>query len=243
MLKAFTRVFSPIILITLLMFLGCTNQEPSHQDTSIQFDSLRLEIRKLQTLILDQNQRIDSLSSMAKPETIVVKKVIQLAPATPTKEPTPTERETNPRPAPPQTVTVLTLEDTIKHFYINKKISVVITPKHDGKRLYQLYDLYGNLTYEMEEIRLSYSQSINLSFHENGAVKKAKIHFNPGASLHWYETEIIFDTTNEPLLKTETQMPVRSALQSLEKPMFWDKKEKRWIKQEIIKETISPPGN
>jgi hypothetical protein len=230
----------------LMLFSSCIQKEDSSQQLLINhLDSLRQEIKNLNERLSKQEQVKDS--------------VITTDPKLKPKEKTPEKtQETAPQKTPPQKVPEHLPEhnpipehltkraikpdanDTIKHFYINKKISVLISPWKDGKRQYFLYDLYGNVTYEMEEIRLSYQQSISLKFHENGAVSVAKINLNPGASRYWYETEITFDSVNEPIHKKSVQLPVESVVQHMEKPELWDRMNKKWIKQEIIREYNTP---
>jgi len=48
------------------------------------------------------------------------------------------------------------ISDTTHHFYVNNKLSVKITPWNEGKRQIILYDLYGNIIYTHEEVKLSY---------------------------------------------------------------------------------------
>jgi ribosomal protein S12 methylthiotransferase accessory factor YcaO len=55
---------------------------------------------------------------------------------------------------------------------------------------------------------------------------------NPGASRYWYETEITFSSTNQPLTKVDTQMPMEH-LTPTDKE-YWDEKKKQWVKQLTI---------
>jgi hypothetical protein len=247
-MKSLKQIFFLNIFI-LMLFSSCIQKEDSSQQLLINhLDSLRQEIKNLNERLSQQEQVKDS-SSTTSPENQPKERKQKLQEKT--QEPAP--QKTPPLKVPehlpehnpiPEHLTKRAIKpdanDTIKHFYVNKKISVLITPWKDGKRQYFLYDLYGNVTYEMEEIRLSYQQSISLKFHENGAVSAAKINLNPGASRYWYETEITFDSVNEPIHKKSVQLPVESVVQYMEKPEMWDRMNKRWIKQEIIREYNTP---
>jgi len=148
------------------------------------------------------------------------------------KTPTPQPQKVTPpspsKPAPPE-------NQVVYHKYVNGSTSVMITAWQDSRRQVILYDLKGEETYRMEEVRMSYSESVSLKFHSNGAVSEAHIHSNPGASRYWYETTIKFSTTNDPLSMISRQMPVESLDQYMkEKWVYWDKKTKQWKEQEVI---------
>ncbi len=128
--------------------------------------------------------------------------------------------------------------DTTYHYYKNsKQVSVKITPQNADRHWTILYDPQGNETYRMESVRMSYQVSVNLKFHDNGAVREAKISTNPGASMYWYETYITFSTANEPEWRRNETHPQRS----LEIPVkeYWDRKTKNWVKQEMME--CNPP--
>jgi hypothetical protein len=241
--------FSLIIALS-----ACSEKAPENRELIDQLDSLKTELRMLTKQLAKQNQQSDStVKQVIKPTTQPAKKEKLQEPE---KEHKKDNHKTDPPkvpdlPHPPTTNPIsehlkkrgaISENDTIKHFYSNKKIAVIITPFKDGRRNYLLYDQNGNLAFEMEAIRLSFSQSIDLKFHENGAVRLAKINFNPGASMYWYETEITFDENNYPLKKIEKQMPPSSAIDDLDNRYFWNKNERKWIKQEIIREYNTPNG-
>jgi hypothetical protein len=147
----------------------------------------------------------------------------------PAKEkPKPTTKPT-PKPVAPTAI-----NEAIFHKYVNGAISVEITPWVDGKRNVILFDLYGQETIRMEEVRHSYTISIDLKFAQNGSVSKAIVHTNPGASMYWYESEITFDTTNGPTGKIDHKYP--QSLDDImgEKWQYWDKKTKTWKVQETM---------
>lgn len=130
-------------------------------------------------------------------------------------------------------ITKLPDSDTTFHYYVNKKISVKITPWLNGERWVLLYNLLGEETYRHEDIRKSYTVFAHLKFHPNGAVSKMEINDNPGASMYWHETTITFSTTNDPEQKTSERKPYEAG-PNVNKPWeYWDKKTKQWRKQEV----------
>lgn len=124
--------------------------------------------------------------------------------------------------------------DSTVHHYVNGNISVIRTAWVDGSRETKFFNLKGDLTYTIEEARLSYQVSADLNFHENGGVKTVHIFTNPGASRFMYSSTIHFSTTNEPQWKLDKKTPAVSIEDAAGTKYFWHKKEKRWVKQEVI---------
>ena len=120
------------------------------------------------------------------------------------------------------------------YLYANGDTSVIVYPWKEHRRAIVLYDLKGKQTFELEDVRLSYTVWNKLSFHPNGAVKKIEQHSNPGASLYSYKSTMTFDTLNNPLTKRDEKFP--SDLQDLEKSntWFWNSKQKNWVPQETM---------
>lgn len=126
--------------------------------------------------------------------------------------------------------------DTLFYFYTNpKKISARIDPRNkDQKKRIRFYDTSGNITFEQEDVYKSYSISTELKeFHMNGAVKRIVIHYNPGASMHWYETIITFDTDNVPVWKEEITYPL-TLEGMMDNKYYWNKNTKQWGRQEVV---------
>lgn len=121
--------------------------------------------------------------------------------------------------------------DTIFYFYKNsKKTSVIIYPAVNGRTAIEFFDPFGKKTFEMEEVRLSYSVGINfIKWHENGSVEQIEEHVNPGASIHFYENTYYFDINNNPTWKSTFQYPPE--LDS-RKDYYW--KDNKWILQEAM---------
>ena len=133
-----------------------------------------------------------------------------------------------------KTVITTPKNETSYYYYSNKQISAKVNVWENGKQKIELFDRRGILTFELENIRLSYQQSNTLSFHSNGAVKSSFIYMNPGASRYWYETIIQFDENNQPLNKVSKQMPSESILEAMGETYLWSSQKKDWILQEVI---------
>lgn len=132
-----------------------------------------------------------------------------------------------------------TINDTIFHYYVNNKVSVKITPWENGRRNIKFYDLYGNNTYNQEEIKLSYTVFCDLYFANNGSVEKMTCRSNPGASRFWHESETSFNGTNSPLWKKTYTKPAETIESALGETWYWDKNSSNWKKQEVI--NCNPP--
>lgn len=201
-----------------------TASENQHLLDSLEF--LQQEIKRLNDS-LQTTQITPPAPPKQKPEEPKPQPVV---PEKKTPDPQP-QKVTPPTPHKPAPIE----NQPVYHKYVNGATSVMITEWKDSRRQVILYDLKGEETYRMEEVRLSYSESVSLKFHSNGAVSEAHIHSNPGASRFWYETTIKFSTTNDPLSKISRQMPVESLDQYMkEKWVYWDKKTKQWKEQEVI---------
>jgi len=131
--------------------------------------------------------------------------------------------------------------DTIYHRFLDGRLSVKIAPRSDRQKIW-IYLPTGEVIYELENIHLSYSSYNELFFRKNGALEKIINHFNPGASLYMYKTYIFFDEGNEPKYKIDEKMPSTLEEQTNNKSL-WDRENRRWIKQEIVKETNTPVKN
>lgn len=123
--------------------------------------------------------------------------------------------------------------DTSYHYFKNGILSVKIEPNGDSQKIW-VYHIMGDLIYEMENVRMSYSVSNRLFFRENGALEKVEAFFNPGASLYMYHSIIQFNEDNEPLYRVDHQTPVKTISEQAGKKFLWDRIGKRWIEQEVI---------
>lgn len=133
----------------------------------------------------------------------------------------------------------LSQSDTTYHFYVNSDISVEITPWENGRRTINLYDLKGQKTFSIEEVKLSYSVRNTFKFYDNGGVKEMVEHMNPGASRYFYETTITFNSTNTPQIKKTKRIPESIEDIQNQPTYYWHTKSKTWKKQEVI--SCDPP--
>lgn len=212
------------------VFAGCnftyennTNHTAALEELRKETDSLKMELSKLKK---EQNKK-DSLENTSFQKMPDVKDSISEKKIIPKKK---TQEREN---APKQTVHAKKA-DTIYYFYTNtKKISVKIDPDpRYGKKKIRFYNPKGEVTFEQEDVRKSYSVSTDIKeFHPNGAVKRIVIHFNPDGSMHWYETNMTFDTDNTPLWKEEITYPL-TLDNMMNNKWYWDKKQSQWIRQE-----------
>lgn len=227
---------SAVSVFIISLFASCNSSSQSeNQLLAEKLDSLYAEVSELKTLLEEKKKTTDTIRAVQQQADT---SVIQPAKENP-KKIVPSEIE---KPEAPKPMPSIPKNDTTYHYYSNGKLSVKITPWYEGTRKLFFYDLKGSQTFELEDVRHSYSITTQLKFHPNGAASKAEIHNNPGASRYWYETEITFDTTNEPLVKSSRQMPPEHLDLEENLPSFWNKQKQQWIKQEIVKETSTPGG-
>lgn len=133
-------------------------------------------------------------------------------------------------------------EEQFKFYYKgNNKLSMEIIYLEGRSKDFILYDPWGNETYRLEHRILSYTETVEIvEWHPNGAVAKAVVHMNPGASMYWYETTYTFGINNEPEWRVSQQFPERTVTLPGENSYYWNKKTKSWVKQEVAIEQITP---
>jgi hypothetical protein len=133
-------------------------------------------------------------------------------------------------------------EEQLKFYYKgNNKLSMEIICLEGRSMDFVLYDPWGNETYRLEHRILSYTETVEIvEWHPNGAVAKAVVHMNPGASMYWYETTYTFGINNEPEWRVSQQFPERTVTLPGENSYYWNKKTKSWVKQEVAIEQITP---
>jgi hypothetical protein len=227
------------LFVLYFVFCGCnftyennTNNDAALAQLRRETDSLKNEINAL------KKQSISKDTLVGDNVGIVLEKITPVNDSVLIKHTPPTVKPVEKKVIPKQTQTS-NKSDTISYFYTNtKKISAKIPPRNvrGDKMKIRFYDLKGNVTFEQEDIYSSYSISTEIKeFHPNGAVKRIVIHFNPGASLHWYETIITFDTDNTPSWKEDITYPMTMDNMTNNKS-YWDKDKKQWVKQEVVLE-------
>lgn len=238
-----------LVYVLLILFCsGCVNS--SDEKLNQKIDSLQQSIETLEKKLVKQELQ-ETLQKSAAVKVDSVKSnqpsAIRSLPITQKVKPQDTLKITGDKKIAPQVIrqkiNKSEAEGSVLYFYKSspQKVSVEITPWHDGKRELIFFDPFGNKTYSISDIRRSYSQTTDLvRFHESGACSLAKTTINPGASMYWYETEIIFDENNNPKWKTEFQFPQESTAQNLNNKWWWEEKTKSWVKQEIEREQPVP---
>lgn len=122
--------------------------------------------------------------------------------------------------------------DTTYYYFNDGRLSVKIAPQADRQKIWVSH-IMGEQIYEFENVRMSYSVSNTLSFRQDGSLEKVVTNTNPGASRHWYITETVFHTDNEPRYQKSHQMPFDTLMDAVGTTYLWIAKEKRWQKQEI----------
>lgn len=127
--------------------------------------------------------------------------------------------------------------DSLFHYLSDGRISVTLSPWHNGRRNVDIYDMHGKILMTLEEARLSFQVHHELFFRENGALEKVVSSMNPGASRHYYRSEILFTGINEQSWKVEETLPAESL--DYRKKYFWNKEKQSWIQQEVI--SCNPP--
>lgn len=237
-----------VYVLLIIFYSGCVNN--SDEKLNQKIDSLQQSIKTLEKKLVKQEFQ----ETLQKSETVKVDSVkanqpsaIKRLPITQKVKPQDTLKITAEKKITPkvtrQKINESNALGSVFYYYKSspQKVSVEITPWHDGKRELIFFDPFGNKIYSISDIRRSYSQTTDLvRFHENGACSLAKTTINPGASMYWYETEIIFDENNIPKWKTEFQFPQESSAQNLNNKWWWDEKTNSWVKQEIVKEQPVP---
>lgn len=216
------------VLLFAMVLTACNDQQNSDERLIQKIDSLQKSVQALN----------DELNKKELPETISKPKLPEID--------TLIKKKPNNQIAPlkvssiPPKLTVTDPPNTIQQYFYKgtpRRLSVKITGWIDGKRTLTFYNPQGEETYVIHDVRMSYSSVSNPEkFHDNGACALVQTHLNPGASMYWNESEISFDENNYPLWKIDIQKPERSLEQNMNNKSWWDAHEKKWIKQETIKE-------
>lgn len=215
-----------IVLITFIISLfSCKKDDSEMKILEDKLDSISFQLEELKK---ESKTKIDSISKDTIQKPIDEKKMIRI-PAKEERQITKKEKTSKLN---------ISSNDTIYHYFSDGRLSVKIAPRSERQKIW-VYLPNGEVIYELENIRLSYSCYNELFFRKNGSVEKVISSLNPGASMYMYTTIIHFDERNEPQYKIDEKTP-----STLEKHMnnksLWDSKNRRWIKQEIVYETITP---
>lgn len=217
--------YSIVLIAFILSLFSCKKDDSDMKSLQDKLDSISIQLEELKN---ESKTKSDSISKdtiqkpieMKKPILIQSKEKLQV-----TKKEKPIKLD-------------ISSNDTIYHYFSDGRISVKIAPRADKQKIW-MYLPNGEVIYELENIRLSYSCYNELVFRKNGSVEKVISSLNPGASMYMYKTIIHFDERNEPLYKIDEKTP--STLEEhMNNKSLWDSKNRRWIKQEIVYETITP---
>ena len=201
-----------LIIIAVLWCTGCNTNGTAHVPEN-----------KTDTVVIVHR---DTVVVIQQQVPAPVRQVKDTASSVPIKKP----EEKKPQPMPVAAKVVP--EDTVYHYYVNKMISVKVTPWANDERWLLLYDLYGQETYRQQDVRKSYTEFSRLTFHTNGAVAQMITTQNPGASQYWYETTVTFNTINEPEQRVSERKPYEEL--QVNKPWeYWDKKTRQWRRQQV----------
>ncbi|MBS1765346.1 MAG: hypothetical protein JSS90_10310 [Bacteroidetes bacterium] len=237
-----TRIF----LFTALLLSGCTDRQ-QNQLLLQKMDSLQNNLDSLKGQIKELNEKgngnIPDVSANAD-SNIYLTTLNNRNQKHQTFQDTIKHKVKQPAPIKKEKSTPITPEITGKKFYykgLPQKISVEITAWDNGRRTLKFYNPSGEVTYTIEDVRMSYSSITDLKkFYDNGACALIETGMNPGASMYWYEINITFDENNNPLWKEEIEKPEMSLKQNMNNKSWWNAKTKSWVKQEIVKEQEAP---
>ncbi|HRV53519.1 MAG: hypothetical protein M9940_01265 [Bacteroidetes bacterium] len=237
-----------LILLTAFVVSGCA--QPQNDNTLLlqKLDSLQSKLDSLKNEVQQFNQK-DSTSYSNRPnekDSVVQQLVIGKNKQKPVVQPRDSQQIKQKQPAQIKQVQPTPSDERVsgKKFYykgLPQRISVEISAWDSGRRTIRFYNPFGEITYKIEDVKMSYSSITELKrMHDNGACALIETGMNPGASMYWYETKITFDENNNPLWKEEIEKPEMSIEQNLNNKSWWNAKTKSWIKQEINKEQPVP---
>ena len=205
-----------IIIILVTIFSSCNNNKKAPSPYQVIIEKDTVYIVSKDTIYTSSNnikkeiQPNTTKKSIAyKHDTITSKKEIL-----------------NSKPTTKSNTTITT--DIIVYYKGTKIISTLTTPWKNEKRIIQFFDKLGNKTYEIEDIKHSYTSITTLRYHEDSSVIDALTHLNPGASMYWYETTTRFEKNNEPTFQETTEYPEKLSALNNDKLKTWDKVNKKW---------------
>jgi len=222
------KVVMRFIPLAFLALVGCTGRNDTER-LSRSIDSLSSEIARLR---IDLNYRDSTREKKILPPNDTTPRAIVRV-----------------EHKPPRIIKKDTLQvkqkgkpqnDTLIYRFAGGGVSVKVLPWVDSKQLIEIYSLQGEVVITLENINLSYHVSNTLHFRSDGSLERVNEHFNPGASMYWYDTVIHFEPDNEPAWKITFQYPQRTVEDSMGEKYLWNRSQKRWVKQEIVIETIQP---
>ncbi len=219
--------YTIVLIVFISSLFSCKKEDSDMKILQSKLDSISFQLEELKK---ESKTQTDSISKNTIQKPIEMKKQIpfqskEKLQITKKEKPTKLNNPSN---------------DTTYHYFSDGKLSVIIAPRADRQKIW-IYLPNGEVIYELENIRLSYSCYNELVFRKNGSVEKVISSLNPGASMYMYSSVIHFDERNEPRYKIDEKTP--STLEEhMNNKSLWDSKNRRWVKQEIVYETITPPS-
>ncbi|MFN4198859.1 MAG: hypothetical protein ACK4FS_07530 [Flavobacterium sp.] len=214
-----------IVLGSFFLYLSCKQESQVHEELLQEIRLLREEITALKPLPASDSVSVEVKDSLElHPEKVPAVKVKEQKIKPISVEKVVPKQNTN---------------DTAYHYFKNGRLSVKVYPPSERQKIL-IYHYSGSIIQEYENVRMSYSVSHRFHFRDDGSVEKIMIHSNPGASRYWHESEVHFETDNEPRYMIHYQKPLERVEDSFGQKYLWNRQQKQWIKQEIIRETIMP---
>lgn len=228
-----------LTLLISIALIGCTGKSTENKVLLQKMDSLQQNITSLKNE-LQQIKNQDSIKPTPKYDKDTANKAarvdIDSSKNHKTAKPVLIAKEPKPQ--------IVHSDNGERKYYFKgqpQRISVEVSAWDNGRRTIKFYNPFGEVTYKIEDVKMSYSSITELKrMHDNGACALIETGMNPGASMYWYEIKITFDENNNPLWKEEIEKPEMSIEQNLNNKSWWNAKTKSWIKQEIIKEQPAP---
>jgi hypothetical protein len=220
-----------VISMVFLVIMSCQPRETKQNEWLTTIDSLKMDVR-------DLKKQLDSMKHNSK----------DLNPTELNKKPVKTETVSVDKeivkkiivPQLPQLKSQKNKNDTVYHYFNNKKVSVKVCPRVNDKQWILVYSIKGTESIRFESVIQSYSVTYDLKFRPNGSLETVVESTNPGASLHWYKCNMSFNEQNEPLWKVCQEYPITRLEHPDKNKYYWDKKSMNWVKQEVVIEQEVP---
>jgi len=228
---------SNFLFLYLIILISCQPKPYKDIDNTYKVDSLLSKLEEIQ----DEIQRLDSninaqTQDLPPSDTLTNEKTKEkkVEKRTEIKKQTTEKTKETQKPKSPKEA------DSVFHYFKDGRLSVKIHPWKKEKQLIEIFNPFGKVIYTLENIHLSYTTFNDLKFRDNGSLESVKSHHNPGASMYMYESITLFDIDNEPTSMQNFTIPARTMEDAMGETYLWDRKNKKWIKQEIVKEYNSP---
>ncbi len=207
-----------ILTIPIVMMLSCNSS--IHSESKPEVVIVHDTIYQKDTVLVEMQSEIPDAKTDLKVEVRTLDKI--------------GEQEKKPDKKVKPTVPTTKVDDNIHYYTDNGRVSVREFPWKDDRKKMEVYNRSGEITYEFEDVLLSYQTNTTFQFRTDGSLEIAKVRTNSGASMYWSESLISFSTNNEPLEKIDRTYPETQL--ELPKILKWDKTHKKWVMQKSISE-------